>query len=141
MKEKLKFIVLPVICLIVVGVTFYMIFDIKNKAEEMSYNTENIIEEDELKNNETTEENTVKNTEAPDDGSPVSSSEEGTTNKKQQAIELVKQEWGEDESVSFRCDTVTSDGEYIIEVITKASATVRNRFRVNLENKTVEIYY
>ena len=70
-----------------------------------------------------------------------SATQTGTTNKKEEAINLVKQEWGEDNSVIFTCDSVTSDGEYIIAVISKESATVKNYFKVNLENKTVEIKY
>ena len=65
----------------------------------------------------------------------------GSTDKKQQAIELVKKQWGEDNTVSFRCDSVTSEGEYIIAVISSESASVKNYFRVNINTKTVEVDY
>lgn len=63
------------------------------------------------------------------------------TDKKQEAIELVKKEWGEDSTVSFRCDHVTENGEYRIAVISKETASVKNYFTVNLQNKTVEVEY
>lgn len=65
----------------------------------------------------------------------------GTTDKKQQAIDLVKEKWGEDETVSFRCDSVNSKGEYVIAVVSKETATVKNYFKVNLNTKSVEIDY
>lgn len=65
----------------------------------------------------------------------------GSTDKKQQAIELVKKQWGEDNTVSFRCDSVTSEGEYIIAVVSIETASVRNYFRVNINTKTVEVDY
>ena len=68
-------------------------------------------------------------------------SQVGTTNKKQEAINLVKEKWGEDSTVSFSCDSVTSNGEYIIAVTSLETATVRNYFRVNLEKKTVTIEF
>lgn len=65
----------------------------------------------------------------------------GTTDKKQQAINLVKEKWGEDNTVTYRCDSVTAEGEYIIAVVSTQSATVKNYFRVNLANETVIIEY
>lgn len=65
----------------------------------------------------------------------------GTTDKKQEAINLVKEKWGEDDTVTFRCDSVTSSGEYIIAVVSKEAATVKNYFKVNLATKSVEVDY
>lgn len=70
-----------------------------------------------------------------------SNSDIGTTDKKQEAINLVKQKWGEDNSVTFRCDSINSSGEYIIAVVSKESASVKNYFKVNLDTQTVEIDY
>ena len=69
------------------------------------------------------------------------SADTGTTDKKQQAIFLVKEKWGEDDSVTFRCDSVSTNGEYIIAVVSKESASVKNYFRVNLSTKSVEVDY
>ncbi len=68
-------------------------------------------------------------------------SDAGTTNKKEEAIELVKQNWGEDSTVTFTCDSITTDGEYIIAVTSLETATVRNYFRVNLSTKSVTVEY
>ena len=65
----------------------------------------------------------------------------GTTDKKQEAINMVKNEWGEDDDATFRCDSVTSNGEYIIAVISKNTASVQAYYRVDLETKTVEVDY
>ena len=70
-----------------------------------------------------------------------SSTDTGTTDKKQEAIALVKEKWGEDSTVTFRCDSVSNNGEYIIAVVSKESASVKNYFKVNLKTKTVEVDY
>lgn len=70
-----------------------------------------------------------------------SKTDTGTTDKKQEAIGLVKEKWGEDSTVTFRCDSVSSKGEYIIAVVSKETATVKNYFKVNLKTKTVEVDY
>jgi len=144
MREKIKFIILPLICVIIVGITFYMINDIKSRVEDTGFDTENIIdsEEDILVENEI-EQEVVSEDVSEEDELPVApeGKTNDTTDKKEQAIELAKKEWGEDSSVLFRCDTVTPKGEYIIEVITRASTVVKTRFRVNLEQETVEVYY
>ena len=148
MKINFKFFILPIVCITVVGVTFYMIFDIQKKVEDLNYevgedlllynNDVNIEEEvvvpeesEVVTNNEEEETKAV----APEDD------REGTTDRKQEAIELVKERWGPDNTVSFRCDTVTARNEYIIEVVSRSSAEVRNRFKVNLVTREVEIYY
>ncbi len=70
-----------------------------------------------------------------------SKTDAGTTDKKQEAIALVKEKWGEDSTVTFRCDSVSTNGEYVIAVVSKESASVKNYFKVNLKTKTVEVDY
>ena len=70
-----------------------------------------------------------------------SNSDAGTTDRKQDAIALVKEKWGEDNTVTFRCDSVSNNGEYIIAVVSKETASVKNYFKVNLTTKTVEVDY
>ena len=70
-----------------------------------------------------------------------SDSDVGTTNKKQEAIDKVKELWGEDNTVTFRCDSITNNGEYIIAVVSTQTMTVKNYFRVNLEKGTVDVDY
>ena len=56
-------------------------------------------------------------------------------------LKLVKEKWGEDDTVSFTCDSITSDGEYVVAVNSIQKASVLNYFRVNLEKKTVVVDY
>lgn len=133
----------------------------KNKKEETANDVaqESIVENENVENvsnvvNEI-ESNTVEN-EVVEDEEPVvenvtevkeqgtvyeSNSDTGTTDRKQDAIALVKEKWGEDSTVTFRCDSVTNNGEYIIAVVSKETASVKNYFKVNLSTKTVEVDY
>ena len=166
MKKKILKYIIPILCVIVVGVAFYMIFDIKNKVDESLYNTDDIsnvtnddiVEEDisndiinEVNEIDEVDENNISNetnkvvenkldTKA-DREAVEEKTDEGSTTKKQQAIELVKKEWGEDSSVSYRCETVNSKGEYVVAVIMKSSGSVKAYFNVNLETKSVQIDY
>ena len=63
----------------------------------------------------------------------------GVTDEKQKAIELVKKQWGQDDTVNYVFDYVNENGEYVIAVKDKVSATVKNYFRVNLTTQTVEL--
>ena len=140
--------------LLIIAVILICVFVLPKKdSEEQTNNvisTENIVNEIE---NTVSETNTVENefeeepiienkTEVPEQGKVYEeNSSVGTTDKKQEAIALVKQKWGEDDTVTFRCDSITNDGEYIIAVISSQSATVKNYFKVNLETETVEVDY
>lgn len=163
-SSKLK-IWVPIICVIVVGITFYMIHDIQTKIEKME--PQNQIEEEEIvqdqatdeeKNNmventvesqmnfvveniisNTTENKTPKNETKPNKTQSSTPANPGVTDQKQKAIELVKKEWGQDETVNYVFDYVNENGEYVIAVKDRASATVKNYFRVNLETETVEL--
>ena len=70
-----------------------------------------------------------------------SDSDIGTTDKKQEAINLVKDVWGEDNTVMYRFDNITSDGKYIIAVVSLKTASVKNYFKVDLNTKQVEVDY
>lgn len=146
-------IVLVIIVIVICCITFG-----KCKNKDISDNNENIINnviennsivENEINNNNITnqlveeEEPVIENiTEIKPQGTVYeSNSDTGTTDKKQQAIALVEEKWGEDNTVTFRCDSVSSDGEYIIAVISKQTASVKNYFKVNLSTKTVEVDY
>lgn len=118
---------------------------ITNKVVENEDENENVVNETEANTveNEVVEEEIIENvTEVKPQGTVYeSNSNAGTTDKKQDAIALVKEKWGEDPTVTFRCDSVSNDGEYIIAVVSKESATVKNYFKVNLTTKTVEVDY
>lgn len=152
-NEKIAIIVfIVIIALIVVFCTFKDNGENENLVNEVI--EENIIENsiDENEVDENVVENEVENkveepiienvTKVEPQGTVYeSNSDIGTTDKKQQAIDLVKQTWGEDDTVTFRCDSVNAKGEYIIAVVSKDAATVKNYFKVNLNTKTVEIDY
>lgn len=83
----------------------------------------------------------TENTTAVNDVKNAYEADLGTTDKKQEAIELVKKTWGEDSSVVFRCDSVSADGKYIVAVVSLDTASVKNYFKVDLNTKTVEVDY
>lgn len=150
----------PILCVAVVVITFALLHNaqskikengITNVTEKNETKVENVVEEVE---NETVEtENTAvttKNEEIKstvEKGGASSSSlyeknnEAGSTQKKNEAIQMVKDNWGEDDTVTFRCDQVTGDGIYVIAVVTKSTGNVQNYFRVNLDEKTVQVDY
>lgn len=147
------------IVIVLITIVIIVLFSVFRKKDEPDISNENLIEnniENEIEKNEidtnTFNENEVKNeieetiieniTEVEPQGTVYeSNSDLGTTDKKQQAIDLVKQTWGEDDTVTFRCDSVNSKGEYVIAVVSKETASVKNYFKVNLKTKTVEIDY
>lgn len=160
--NKIEKIIITVI-LVIVAIIFLIATFGKNDSKDVNTNntnfneTSNIISEDSINEieNETTTENTITN-EVEEKREPIieniteiepqgtvyeSGANHGTTDKKQQAINLVKQKWGEDNTVTFRCDSVTSEGEYIIAVVSTQTASVKNYFRVNLAHETVVIEY
>ena len=139
--------------LLVIAVILICVFAVPKKdGEEVINNTqetENVVNEVENKVEENTvvenkvEEPVIENkTEVPEQGNVYEQDNDiGSTDKKQQAIALVKDKWGEDSTVTFRCDSITNDGEYIIAVVSSQTASVKNYFKVNLEAGTVEIDY
>ena len=170
-ESNLWGIVLVLICVFVVGGTFYMLHDISKKVNNINTddtennNTVENIAQNQINENNTNEqnvstdnniieaENTVVN-EIDDTTNTVSNQAVNTskdkttpntpaipavTDDKQKAIELVKQEWGEDDAVSFSFDYINEKGEYVVAVKDKSSATVKCYFRVNIQNGTVEL--
>lgn len=121
------------------------IVDEENVVEENVIEPENVIDENNtVKNTAVVPENKVdasKPTDVVPSSAVYENSDVGTTDKKEQAINLVKQQWGEDSTVTFRCDSVTSSGEYIIAVVSSETASVKNYFIVNLDKKTVTVDY
>lgn len=158
MKVKIAIII---VCVILVVISVCVV--IFNKKENNNNNLNNEIRGNNIQENETNvedilEENTVKNEIAeptepiktePNTGTSVvpsssvyeSNSDVGTTDKKQEAINLVKNYWGEDSDATYRCDYVDSNGEYIIAVSSLQTASVKGYFRVNLDKKSVDIEY
>lgn len=157
MNNKVK-IGIAVVVIIITIVVCTLIFKNDNKENEVNTNTlenvENVYNEKNVVNN-TTIENVVENKaeekpvvenkklETKDFTNSIyeDNSSVGTTDKKQEAINLVKNQWGEDDSVTFSCDSITPDGIYVIAVTSKERAVVLNYFRVDLSSKSVTIDY
>jgi len=109
--------------------------EVVNEAENAVENEiENEVVNETIVDNTTAVENAVEK-----DNVYESNSDVGSTNKKEEAINLVKEKWGEDSSASFRCDSVRADGTYIIAVV--KGGKVQNYFKVDLNTKTVEVDY
>lgn len=161
MKKGLKIIV-PLICIIIVGITFYMIYDIRNKVEEINYGTndievneveeeikveiENIVEENDDTNtveNETSTNTVVANTTDTNTVQEEVSDDEDaySKNKLDLAKSLVQKSWGEDSTVYFTNEGINSEGLYMVAARDKTSTAVKNYFKVNLNTKKVEVDY
>lgn len=166
MNKKIVYII---ICIILILVILFLMKNNGGNNISNEVLTENIIEENVLNeeeniidenttivenviNNVAIEENntvqTIQNAivqdnliSSPEKNAYESEKDLGSTSKKQEAINMVKEYWGEDNTVTFSCDSVTSNGEYIIAVVSKNTASVSGYFRVNLEKKTVEVDY
>lgn len=156
MNNKIK-IFIAIIAIILVVIICIIAFNKKDNTDEVNSNTvENVVNtvlENEVVNDIIDENTAVKNVaqnitetqilETADFSNSVyeDDSDVGTIDKKQEAIDLVKKQWGEDNTVTFSCDSITSDGIYIIAVTSKERAVVLNYFKVNLTDKTVTLDY
>lgn len=151
----------PIICVIVIGVTFYMIFDIQNKIKKVEPSNTTAGEQHDDSENEMNEDNDVEGNISEDNNiaNEIANTAENTatsentstsnissapaipavTDQKQKAIELVKKEWGKDDTVDYVFDYINENGEYVVAVKDRASATVKCYFRVNLKTGAVEL--
>lgn len=162
MKKNLKKYIFPAICVLVVVITFVLLFDMQKKASKIAnakdaneVKTENII--DNTNTNTNTVENTVnensvenetvennvipQNVTAPQSAVTSGDDDKLAENKQKQALELVKQHWGADSKVYFTNESVKSSGEYIVAARDKSTTEVKQYFKVNIEKGTVEVDY
>ena len=155
MKKSTRIIIVA-ICIFVVGLTFYLIFDMQkqlserastnvvseNKIKENTVNrvnnTQNIVNEIEQNVilNNVVSENTVNNSEVEENDMQESFEKEGN---QQLAIELVKEKWGDTSSVYLTNEGINDDGEYLVAVRGKDSTAIIASFRVDIKNKKVNI--
>lgn len=157
MKKWMKIIV-PAVCVLIVVITFYMIFDIRKKVDDVNYNTndievENVVEENTVDTNTIVEnvveadnnavdQNEITDPNADNSGEEVSEENDAYSNSKfSEAENLVKKAWGEDDTVYFTIEGVNSEGLYLVAAREKSTTNVRNYFKVNLETKKVEVDY
>lgn len=160
MKKNLKKYIFPAICVLVVVITFVLLFDMQKKAskitnakDENEVKKENIIDNtntNKVENtvnensveNETVENNLIpQNVTAPQSAVTSDDNDKLAENKQKQALELVKQHWGADSKVYFTNESVKSSGEYIVAARDKSTTEVKQYFKVNIEKGTVEVDY
>lgn len=155
----------PALCVIAVVATFYMIFDMNKKIEEKNYNVDDI--NNEAENNTSSDENSVDNENTNSENASNTTANNNSTNnnssnnskntstsvsenkepvgnltdstdKKEQAINLVKKNWGDDNTVLFDC-YVNSNDEYIVTV-SSTSGKVISYYKVDLEKGQIDLY-
>lgn len=148
MRKWLKFIV-PGICIFVVAITFFMLFDMQNKIEKEKYGVENIDSSDETNTIQNLVNTNVSDIENKNEVNNIIEEEhvvdeeedKFSKTKQEKAIDLVKEYWGEDSTVYFTNEGINSNGEYMVAVRKKTSTTVEDYFKVDIEKETVEIDY
>lgn len=140
MTKKI-FICILIVILIVVGAYLWKRFvrksnivitsaEIMNKFNDLNNTVENKVEEDKAENKE--EENKLEEKEE-------TKTESTAQTPKEQAIEIVKENWGEDDTVSFFVNDKTTDGKYQIDVVDKDSTKVLYRYYVDVDSGTFDI--
>lgn len=146
-------IIMFVLVIAVVGIAIYLAIQISNSSLNNEINTENknnyleldnmIITNEVRTNNEIIEngiepennivipeQNTVENS---------TSKDTGDTDKKQKAINLVKQDWGTDNSVYFYVDEEKNDGTYLVSVRDKNTTNVVVWYDVDVNKNTAKM--
>lgn len=96
-----------------------------NIKNEIKNEVSNIVENENIEAEETVEDNEKK--------------EEPKTDL-EKAIDIVKNEWGEDDSVYFAEDMKTEQGDYIICVRDNETTDALAWFKVNLEEGSCEVW-
>ena len=165
-KFKEKFLkALPIIFVVIVGITFVLIFSMQEKVDEKIYNNitesasnENkiaedvIIDEDKDVQNvvENTVENIVENKVKNETGKNVVNqnviSEEkykeiSTIDNKEKAVKLVKEEYDTGDGTVFFCDSVLNSGEFVVAAKEANSSTISAYYKVDLETEKIDIIY
>ena len=171
-KVKEKFLKsLPIIFVIIVVITFILIFSMQEKVDEKIYNdisestnNENKVAEDVLIDeekdiqNETEEnvvennttENIVENKVKNETGKNVVNqnviSEEkykeiSTIDNKEKAVKLVKEEYDTGDGTVFFCDSVLNSGEFVVAAKEANSSTISAYYKVDLETEKIDIIY
>lgn len=97
-------------------------------------NMENTEQENDVVNEEINNTENVNNEEEQQNEKP-STGDNANNSNEEKAIELVKKEWGEDDSVYFDLAGVTSDGKYRVSV--NRDTKVLAWYIVDIENETV----
>lgn len=97
-----------------------------------------------LVNNTVNDNNVVENT-VPNEVVQNTVTEETTSSQSpkedndQKAINMVKQDWGEDSSVTFKIDEKKENGKYVVSVVDKKTTAVLVWYDVDVKNNTIQV--
>ena len=100
---------------------------IENKIENTGVNNntvQNIVQNEMVENKVN---NTTTNPQTPKE------------NNDQKAINMVKQDWGEDASVTFKIDEKKENGKYVVSVVDKNTTAVLVWYDVDVKNNTIQV--
>lgn len=131
MKNK-KTIIMFVVVILIVGLAIYLSHQVTNLSTNETKNLTNTMNEIENNtiylNNEFENNNTVA-TNVQNTTQNVISKTENTTGPdtqdgRKKAMDLVKADWGKDDSVYFYVDEVNEDGKYVVSVRDKETTSV-----------------
>lgn len=156
MKEKNK--VILAIMVIAILVILIILLSIKlvnkhitiptmqsNSKQKIENSKENDIVQEEINNintneqlNNTIQNNVIQNTMQNNSVNADNVNTEEERNE-QKAINIAKQNWGEDDTVSFSLDTVDDKGRYIICVRDKQTTRALYWYTIDIESGTVTI--
>ena len=155
-KKRIIAICIAVILLIITTKLIVKLINIKNNKEREVANTNensiqsNIVENNTIENNmiENDEENEItdntvieKEKEPSENNTSIGEEEitkteiEKEENNQEKAMELVKRDWGEDNSVYFSFEGI-ENGKYIISVREESTTRTINTYAVNVEAGT-----
>lgn len=110
----------------------FVVNDITNSAIENVMN--NYIEE-----NIVNTENTTKNESIKYENVQKSSEVTDSSDDKNKAIQLVKKDWGKDDSVYFYVDEEKGNGKYVVSVRNKETTSVVVWYNVDINSNKVEM--
>lgn len=131
----MKKIIFLIIIAILIFAGIYVAKKISGNNKTVKTGTNTIVKE-----NKTNEENKVaENMVEAEENKVEESNVPNTENKEEQAKEIVKNNWGEDDSVYYSYDGIDKDGRYIICVRDKATTKALFWYYVDLESGTFEI--
>ena len=124
--------------------------NINNNDIKQSNEVQNAVEwiKNEVNNNttNTTQNELPTNAEVKEETKNEENKTENTLNQAQQqeksneerAIEMIKNDWGKDDNVTFKIDEQIDNGKYVVSVIDKNTTQVIMWYDVDVKNNTIQ---
>lgn len=149
MKDKIKTILIIIIFSLILAVSLVMLFDRKDTEDEdligienenvNSTNTynENNINENQIEENNTVNENTTLNVIGREEKESEEESKNSTGNNDEKAIELVKKEWGDDQSSVYFNIENKNGTKYTITVRSSETTEAIAWYDVDVETEKI----